>query len=265
MYYLHVKAHQDNKDLFAKLSRKAQLNCICNHDAKARISADGMEAMASCKMFPLEPVGLFVGGQKMMSDTGNHIRFWAHHRLARDYYWDHNILSNEQFDQVDWRSVYDTLHGLPRLFQLWALKHVLGIAGTMKFFCTKITEAQSAQVAKDVPKPASILRNAQRWDGPLHTSNQYKRWIGGCWHKTLTPTYGDSSQITCKAGEEQRALNALSPSISPQFIKTLCHPKMSLVRTSSPWEFYPSSFYHLKVQFLSQTRRLAPPRGGSQD
>jgi hypothetical protein len=26
-YYSHVKAHQDNKDLFAKLSRKAQLNC----------------------------------------------------------------------------------------------------------------------------------------------------------------------------------------------------------------------------------------------
>jgi hypothetical protein len=132
MYYLHVKAHQDNKDLFAK-RRKAQLNCICNHGAKARILADGMEATASCKMFPLEPVGLFIGGQIMTLDTGNHIRFWANHRLARDYYQDRNILSNEQFDQVDWRSVYNTLHGLPRLFQLWASKHVLGIAGTIKF------------------------------------------------------------------------------------------------------------------------------------
>jgi hypothetical protein len=132
-YYSHIKAHQDNKDLFAKLSRKAQLNCICDHAAKARILVDGMEATASCKMFPLEPVGLFVGRQKMTSDTGDHIRFWAHHRLAQDYYWDRNILSNEQFDQVDWRSVYDTLHGLPRLFQLWASKHVLGIAGSMKF------------------------------------------------------------------------------------------------------------------------------------
>ncbi len=132
-YYSHVKAHQDNKDLFAKLSRKAQLNCICNNAAKARILADGMEATASCKMFPLEPAGLFVGGQKMTSDTDNHIRFWAHHHLAWDYYWDHNILSNEPFDQVDWRSVYNTLHGLPQLFQLWASKHMLEIAGTMKF------------------------------------------------------------------------------------------------------------------------------------
>jgi hypothetical protein len=67
IYYLHVKAHQDDKDLFSKLSRKAQLNCICNHAAKVRISEDGMEATASCKMFLLEPIGIFVGMQKMTS------------------------------------------------------------------------------------------------------------------------------------------------------------------------------------------------------
>jgi hypothetical protein len=33
-YYSHVKAHQDNNVTFAKLSRKSQLNCICNHTAK---------------------------------------------------------------------------------------------------------------------------------------------------------------------------------------------------------------------------------------
>jgi hypothetical protein len=52
-FYLPVKAHQDNKDLSTKLSRKAQLNCICDHAVKLRISADGMEATASCKMFLL--------------------------------------------------------------------------------------------------------------------------------------------------------------------------------------------------------------------
>jgi hypothetical protein len=34
---------------------------------------------------------------------------------------------------VDWKLVCSTLHDLPRLFQVWAAKHVLGIAGTMKF------------------------------------------------------------------------------------------------------------------------------------
>ncbi len=133
MDYVHVKAHQDDKHLYSKLSRKAQLNCICDHAAKVRISTDGMETATPGQMFPLEPVGIFMGNQKMTSDTSNHIQFWAHRRLAHIYFHDHKILSTAQFNQVDWKSVHSTLHGLPRLFQLWASKHVLGVAGTMKF------------------------------------------------------------------------------------------------------------------------------------
>ena len=35
-----------------------------------------------------------------------------------------------QFKQVAWRLVYDTLHEVPRLFQLWATKQVTELAGT---------------------------------------------------------------------------------------------------------------------------------------
>jgi hypothetical protein len=38
IHYLHVRAHQDDSTLFKNLSRKAQLNCICNHTAKQRIA-----------------------------------------------------------------------------------------------------------------------------------------------------------------------------------------------------------------------------------
>jgi hypothetical protein len=62
MYYSHVKAHQDNKDSFSKLSRKAHLNCICDHAAKVQIAADGIEVVTPCRIFPLEIIGLFVGG-----------------------------------------------------------------------------------------------------------------------------------------------------------------------------------------------------------
>jgi hypothetical protein len=132
-HYSHIKAHQDDNKSFAQLSRKAQLNCICDHAAKQRIAMDGAEGSASSRMFPLEPIGIFVGGEKITSETGGQIRFWAHHQLAREYYRDQNILSPLQFDLVDWQSVHRTLHDLPRLFQVWAAKHVLGIAGTMKF------------------------------------------------------------------------------------------------------------------------------------
>ncbi len=43
------------------------------------------------------------------------------------------ILSGNRFKEVGWDSVHSTLHSVPRLFQVWATKQVMGIAGTMKF------------------------------------------------------------------------------------------------------------------------------------
>jgi hypothetical protein len=133
MYYTHIKAHQDDHTSFRNLDRKAQLNCICDHAAKFRIATDGQDRPAPGELFPLKTVGVYVRGEKMTSDTGESIQYWAHHQLARTYYQEQNILSHEQFDAIDWRSVHNTLHNLPRLFQLWASKHVLRIAGTMKY------------------------------------------------------------------------------------------------------------------------------------
>ncbi len=72
-YYSHIKVHQDDNTSFNQLSRKAQLNCICNHAAKYCIAKDGIEKLEPGKMFPLEPVGIFVPGEKMTSDTESHI------------------------------------------------------------------------------------------------------------------------------------------------------------------------------------------------
>ncbi len=132
-HYSCIKAHQDDQTSFQNLDRKAQLNCICDHAAKFRIAADGQEHSAPGEMFPLEPVGVYAQGEKMTSETGGIIRYWAHYQLARNHYQEHGILSHEQFDAIDWRPIHTTLHDLPRLFQLWASKHILGIAGTMKF------------------------------------------------------------------------------------------------------------------------------------
>jgi hypothetical protein len=74
-----------------------------------------MEAATPVRMFPLEPIGLFVRGQKMTSEMGGHIRYWAHHHLAKQYFQDHKLLSPEQFDSVDWQSIHSTLHTLPWL------------------------------------------------------------------------------------------------------------------------------------------------------
>ncbi len=88
-HYLHIKVHQDNQKSFSKLSRKAKLNCICDHAAKQWIAANGLDNTTTCRKFLLEPIGLFVGGQKITSETGEHIHFWAHLQLARKYYSNH--------------------------------------------------------------------------------------------------------------------------------------------------------------------------------
>jgi hypothetical protein len=94
---------------------------------------DGTDGIIQGWMFPLKPIGVFVRGEKMTSETGARICFWVQHQLARTFYHDRKILSYYQFDIMDWVLIHRTLQNLPRLFQVWAAKHILGIAGTMHF------------------------------------------------------------------------------------------------------------------------------------
>ena len=120
VHYQHVRAHQDDSMPFKNLSRKAQLNCICDHTAKQQITIDGSGHHQSGRLFPLEPIRMFIQGEKLTSDTGDLLSFWAHRQLAREYYGSGNMISHEQFDKADWWSLRKTLLALPRLFQLWA-------------------------------------------------------------------------------------------------------------------------------------------------
>jgi hypothetical protein len=133
IHYLHVRAHQDDSTSFKNLSRKAQLNCICNHTAKQRIAIDGSGSCTSGHLFPLEPIGMFIQGEILTSNTGKLLPFWAHRRLARKYYCSRDTILYGQFDETNWWSLRKTLLTLPWLFQLWAAKHVNRIAGTMSF------------------------------------------------------------------------------------------------------------------------------------
>jgi hypothetical protein len=84
-------------------------------------------------MFPIEPIGMFIQGGKLTSNTGKLLWFWAHRQLARTYYHSKGIISHNQFDKTDWWLLQKTLLSLTRLFQLCAAKHVNRIAGTMSF------------------------------------------------------------------------------------------------------------------------------------
>ncbi len=121
-YYSHVKVHQDESVSFANLSQKAQLNCIFYHTVKQQKALDGLDRPALSCMFLLEPICIFVRGEKMTSDTSKQLRFWAHCQLAHSYYSSKGIISHKQFDEIDWSSVQGTTHELLWLFQIWATK-----------------------------------------------------------------------------------------------------------------------------------------------
>ncbi len=60
------------------------------------------------------------------------MRHLAHRHLAKDSFYHLGILHLQEFKKVNWEMVYQTLHEVPRLFQQWACKQVMGIAGTME-------------------------------------------------------------------------------------------------------------------------------------
>ncbi len=133
LHISHVKAHQDDNVAFDKLSRKLQLNCICDHLAKQRISNLAQLQQRGNYLFPLEEIRAFIKGEKLSLDASQQIPFHAHHQLAKMLFLWKKILSGKGFDKVGWDSVHGALHSVSRLFQVWALKHLLGIASTMKF------------------------------------------------------------------------------------------------------------------------------------
>jgi hypothetical protein len=55
---------------FEKLSRSSQLNCICDHLAKQSLNDGEAKPKGGSQLFPLEPIGIFVGGEKLLSEAG---------------------------------------------------------------------------------------------------------------------------------------------------------------------------------------------------
>ena len=127
--YRHVRAHQDDRLAYECLSRAAQLNCQMDHLAKSVIWGLQGRRLPPQDVFPLEPVAVFVGKNKLSSDTGAVVRYWAHKQLARSELHQLKLILTDQFDEVAWKMVHDALHEVPRLFQVWGCKQVTNIAG----------------------------------------------------------------------------------------------------------------------------------------
>ncbi len=66
--------------------------------------------------FPLEPVSVFVRNTKVMMDSMDCLRFWAHKHLAKEKFHSMGILHTQAFDLVDWEIYTILFGGYPNCF-----------------------------------------------------------------------------------------------------------------------------------------------------
>jgi hypothetical protein len=128
--YQHIRAHQDDKTAFHLLSRPAQLNCAVDAGAKKQLLELDPTAPPRQHRFPLEPIVCFAGTWKLTASMSWFMRFHAHKQLARTALSNMEVLTTRQFNEIAWFHVAKALDEVPRMFQLWACKQVLGIANT---------------------------------------------------------------------------------------------------------------------------------------
>jgi hypothetical protein len=95
--FSHVSAHQDDIEEFENLLHEAQLNCVCDFDAKQVLLSQNPDDLPRQQQFPLKPISVWAGKEKMTSDTGSSVRFHAHKTLAQEEFNAAGILSFQKF------------------------------------------------------------------------------------------------------------------------------------------------------------------------
>lgn len=67
--YLHVPAHQVEKHSYQQLPQPTQLNCTMDGEAKSALWGYERHALPPQDVFPLEPLAVFVGKDKLTSGS----------------------------------------------------------------------------------------------------------------------------------------------------------------------------------------------------
>jgi hypothetical protein len=127
--------------------------------------------------FPLKPVCAFAGPTKLTADMGKYLRYWAHRRIAKECFYQLDIMYSQQFELVDWEMVHSQLNSVPKLFQLCACKQVMGIAGTMEWDKTMIQKCPSCMQERDTCTHILHCCHKGRVETLHHTIDLMEAWM----------------------------------------------------------------------------------------
>ena len=78
---------------------------------------------------------------------------------------------------MDWEMVYVKLREVPRLFQLWACKQVMGVAGMMEWDKTVVRNCPSCMVARDTCTHVLFCCHQGRVETLWHTLDLMEKWL----------------------------------------------------------------------------------------
>ena len=179
--YEHVPAHQDDSAEFHTLSRQLQLNCAVDAGAKRQILELDTDTRLTQLALPLEPITCFAGPWKLTPGMKWETRFWCHRHLAREAHSVMGTLNTQQFDQIAWYEVSRALAEVPKLFQLWACKQVLGIARVnatvAKWELNTDPRCPSCLLCDETPDHILECNEVGRVDVLRQTINMTRKWL----------------------------------------------------------------------------------------
>ena len=129
--YEHIEVHQDEGKSYEEISRAAQLNSCMDLDAKSELWGLVGQELPSQQPLPLEAVVVKIGRDKMTAGSEEGIVYWCNKALARQILNDPKVkwINTEQFDEIYWPACYAALSDTKCMFQLFACKQTLSIAG----------------------------------------------------------------------------------------------------------------------------------------
>ncbi len=117
----------------AILTQLAQLNCECDYTAKKHYLNHLCNQQTDCCCRRKLLSWLRASRWKMTTDASVTVQFHIGSQLERQAFLGKGILTQEQFNMVDWKHVSLTLSSIPKLIQMWAAKKTHQIAGTMTY------------------------------------------------------------------------------------------------------------------------------------
>ena len=193
----HVTAHQDDYRRRDRLSLAAQLNCECDDLAKAAVIEaifdDQHSGINKRQTLPLESARVFISDVKQTTDLARAMRFHVGRARAKQFYADEDIMSEDDFEEVSWPDLGNTIQRKPKMYQLWLGKQGSGYCGTGKMLqrrdksadsscpnCGRMEDTQHLCRCRDSGR-RQLLRDSvdslREWMRDQHTHPEIAHWI----------------------------------------------------------------------------------------